>query len=734
MKRIALLIYLTTLTLASAFAVPAKPGIVTRTQSDGSIVTIELFGDESYHYTLANGIYTVVEDEVGDFCYATIKDNMLVSSGVKVRTNGTLSDREKDIALQSVGLRPIVSANSRLLQKRNSPERAIANRIQAQAASKVAPNEEALRIASWGGDVLGERRLLVILVEYTDIKFSISNPQDKFNNLLNQKGYSANGSNGSVADYFGDASNGKFSPKFDVVGPYTLPKNRAYYGANTKGEDSRPAYQTVDACDLAEQDGVDFSQYDGNNDGKIDLVFVVYAGHNEAEGGPAESVWPHNWDIYPGYNIMQNDYPTYDGKKLTTYSCSSELKDAAGVSMCNIGTFCHEFGHAIGLPDWYDTVNGACLGLSYASIMHAGNYLNDSRTPPTYNIIERWLMGWAFPKEITETGFYEISHISNDDAYIIWANDSKTECFLFESRVKAANYKWDKYLNAGEHSRSVEYEGGEGMLVYHLDWDSKGNVCASTDNRGNPIQTTAYNMWSNHEINTDISHECAKLFRAKPSALESASSGWFYPGSGNVKTLSYDTTPKFQNWDGEKMPFQLSNIAISGSKVTFSATVNEISFDARQYDAVVDWRASKANYNEWVVKCEDKATGEVVFEQTTTNKYVNIYPLRTSGKYHVTIYGKGVETPEFKLDLATQSNVIAPMSSFNMSSSYKSSDLIRLSVKNLECSMDDITWYIDGEVSEDAYISLPVGKHQVCAVITDTEGNNHYLYRQINVK
>ena len=390
MKRIALLIYLTTLTLASAFAVPAKPGIMTRTQSDGTIVTIELFGDEFNHYTLADGIYTVVEDEVGDFCYATIKDNMLVSSGVKVRSSNRLSAEEKSIASQSVGLRPIKGDNSLFSRQRHSPERAIANRIQEQTANKVAPNEEALRIATWGGDVLGERRLLVILVEYTDVKFSIDNPREKFDRLLNEKGYSENGSNGSVADYFGDASNGKFSPKFDVVGPYCLPNKRSYYGKNDgRGDDSRPAYQTVDACDLAEQDGVDFSQYDGNNDGKIDLVFVVYAGHNEAELGPAESVWPHNWDIYPGHNIMQDDYPTYDGKKLTTYSCSSELKDAAGVSMCNIGTFCHEFGHAIGLPDWYDTVNGACLGLSYASIMHAGNYLNDSRTPPTYNIIER---------------------------------------------------------------------------------------------------------------------------------------------------------------------------------------------------------------------------------------------------------------------------------------------------------------------------------------------------------
>ena len=39
----------------------------------------------------------------------------------------------------------------------------------------------------------------------------------------------------------------------------------------------------------------------------------------------------------------------------------------------------------------------------------------------------------------------------------------------------------------------------------------------------------------------------------------------------------------------------------------------------------------------------------------------------------------------------------------------------------------------DGKVSEDSYITLPAGKHQVCAVVTDTEGNTQYLYRNINV-
>lgn len=714
MKRIILLICLTASIVATALAIPARPGVMTCTQSDGTVVSFERFGDEFNHYTLVDGLYSVVEDADGDFCFATIKDNILVSSGVKVRPSNKLSSREKEIATQSIGLRQ-TTINPLFNREMHSPESAFANRVQAMDANRAALNEQALEIASWGGSVIGERKLLVILVEYTDVYFSLDNPREKFEKLLNDKDYSVNGSNGSVRDYFMDASNGKFTPHFDVAGPYRLPNSRAHYGANTGagGDDARPAQQTVDACNAADGD-VDFSKYDNDGDGKIDLLFIVYAGHNEAEGGPEDSVWPHNWDIYPGGNILQNTYPEYDGKQLTTYSCSSELQLNYGTMMCNIGTFCHEFGHALGLPDWYDTKGGAGFGLSYASIMNSGNYLNNSRTPPTYNIIERWLLGWAFPKEISDTGYYEISHISNDDAYIIWANDNKTECFLFEARTKGANYKWDKYLNSGDSE--YNFQGGEGMLIYHLDWD--GDV---------------YQRWVSHTINTVPTHECARLFRASPSATESSSKSWFFPGSRNIKSLSYDSSPRFQNWDQEKFPFYLDNISVLGDKVAFNVTVKEVVVDVRQYDALIDWRAAKNTASTWKVVCNTH-DGEVVYETTTKDKYINIYPLNANTSYIVHIYADNNTEPDFELGITTHNNVLSPMSALNMSGTYKADSYIRLGVKNLDCVMEDIVWYIDGQRSEETYLKLATGKHLVTAAITDTDGNTIYLYRYITVQ
>lgn len=692
-------------------AVPAKRGKMQHKQSDGTVVSIEVLGDEFSNRIVVDGLYTAIQHDNGDLYYATTKNGLLTSSGVMVRPTNQLSSQEKAVAQQSIGLEKMIE-NPLFSRQMHSPERAIERKLSSMQQS--APHEAALQIAGWGGEIKGQRNLLVILVEYADIKFTIENPQTEFNALLNQNGYSKDGATGCAADYFSDASSGQFTPTFDVVGPFCLSNNRKYYGGNNSyGDDQAPAIQAKEACDLADASGVDFSKYDADGDGDIDLVFIVYAGHNPAEGGPAEAIWPHQWDIYPGQNIVEKQYPNYDGKNFTVYACTSELKGRSGSNMSSIGTFCHEFSHAINLPDWYDTQNNVCFGMDYASIMHAGNYLNDSRTPPTYNILERWLVGWTLPKEINKAGLYEIEHVSKNDGYILWANESKTECFLFESRTKAAGFKWDKYLNEGD--RSFNFQGGEGMLVYHVDWDG-----------------SYLGKWRTHTINTDPNHQCATIFRSNPSATTENSKGWFFPGSRNVTTISYDGTPVFQNWNFEKLPYNFTDITIDGSKVIMNAQIKDLTIDARQYDAMINWQPSETKSDTWRVTFTNEATGEQR-ELTTTNKYVNLTPLNTDTHYSAQIYAGSESTPVYEVTFLTQGNVFSPRSALFLGASCSSKDIIRLSVKNLEFTPREIVWYIDGKIVEPC-VELKAGKYQVCAVITDTEGNTHHIYRYITVK
>ena len=712
MKRIALSIILTTFAFAAALAVPAKPGVMTHKQSDGTIVTYEIFGDEYNNYIVADGLYTVLRDASGDFCYAIAENGLLKNSGVKVRTSSRLSTEEKKIAQNSIGIRR-TAFNPYFNAADHSPEAAMA-RAAANIQNAAKKHEAALEIAEWGGKVEGKRNLLVLLVEYADVKFSIDDPSTKFNNLLNQTGYNENNATGSAKDYFTASSSGKFVPTFDVMGPYTLSNKRSYYGGNDgRGDDMRPAYQAEEACHLANGE-VDFSKYDYDSDGAIDLVFVLYAGHNPAEGGPDEAVWPHMWNIYPGYNIESLDYPVLDGKKFTKYACSSELRGRTGTNMVNIGTFCHEFGHALGLPDWYNVdYSSNNLGLSYVSVMNSGNYLNDGATPPTHNALERWLLGWTLPKELNATGSYELTHISNNDTYVMWANDKQSECFLFEAHPKAANYVWDKYLNDGDSALS--YAGGEGMLVYHIDWSGK-----------------YYDYWANHKINTEQNHECVKLFGADGTTPKQ-SKQWFFPGSRNVTSLVYGDLPSFKNWAGSPMPIELINITISGDRVFFEATSKEFEVSIRQYDALLDWTASPEESSKWTVTYTNKETEEMISVETT-NKYILLSPLHTSSHYHAMVFKAGDSEPLYEAEILTHSKALKPIPALNISSSYKKSDIIRLSVKNLESEPESIQWYVDRQPTDELILTLNSGKHHICAVVTDKDGNNSYLYRYITVK
>ena len=107
-------------------------------------------------------------------------------------------------------------------------------------------------------------RACVILVEFSDVKFSTPNPQQYFNRWLNEEGFSENSAPGSVRDYFINQSEGQFIPHFDVYGPVTMSYTRA------KNSSSSNAYKVIHDAAGAIDSYVDFADYDVNGDGYVD--------------------------------------------------------------------------------------------------------------------------------------------------------------------------------------------------------------------------------------------------------------------------------------------------------------------------------------------------------------------------------------------------------------------------------------------------------------------------------
>ena len=323
----------------------------------------------------------------------------------------------------------------------------------------------------------GKRKGLIVLANFTDKKFVTSNPQEVFNRIANEHGYSEGDFRGSVSDYFYDNSFGKFELDFDVIGPIELAHNMAYYGKDqgSTGDDIRPAEMIKEALESV-ADQVNFNDYDWDGDGEVDQVFVIYAGYNQAQGGPSNTIWPHMWTLEAGLGSSIE----LNGVTLNTYACSSELSGGYGNNIDGIGTICHEFSHCMGFPDLYDVAGGNCFGMGDWSLMCSGNYNGDSFCPAAYTSYERMVCGWLTPIELTEPvsikGMKGLTE--GGESYIIYSDNSRrTEYYLLENRQPVS---WDEALP------------GNGLLILHVDYKKE----AWTNNL---VNTTSYSYYNKHE-------------------------------------------------------------------------------------------------------------------------------------------------------------------------------------------------------------------------------------------
>lgn len=506
-------IFLLSILPTTITAVPATPYPVIKILPDGTEISILLRGDEFFSYELTTDGFLIRENNQGFYEYAMHNEQgQLLPTGVRVSPEGSRTAVELQL-ISNLESFPDLSAVN------------MERRIQRAAET------EATGVRQNSYPRTGSPKSIVILVNFKNLSFVTPDPKTAFTNLLNEEGYSANGGTGSARDYFTVASNGVSSPEFVVVGPYTLPNDRSYYGENdANGNDLRPRQMVIDACTAAFNDGVDFSIYDTDGDGIVDNVFIYYAGHNEAEGGPKESIWPHRWAL--------NTTLILNGKTIFGYACTSELRGSSGSNMCGIGTFAHEFGHVYGLVDYYPTNGASHHTLSYWNIMDAGAYLNQGRTPPTYSAYDRFYVGWITPTILKSPQDVSLADLKDSNkAYIITqtgnhnlngANPSPNEFFTLENRQRKG---WDAFLP------------NSGMLITRIVYNA----------------TT----WRNNTPNNNASAMGVDLIEADGIANVSTLAGDPFPGTQNITSF----TPRLMS--GTELNMPLTFIKQENGMITF---------------------------------------------------------------------------------------------------------------------------------------------------------------------
>lgn len=505
-------------------AVPATPHPITKTLPDGTELTVRLHGDEHGSFVTTTDGYLLVQDAAGFFNYAmTDAYGNVVSTDLRA-VDVDMRRAADNSLLKSIDREAVVGARISEIERARDVQRI--SRVEGPVTGIITPvddishHREACHPTT---PSLGKPRLLVILVEFADKEFTIQNPYDTFYDMLNKEGYSDYNCTGSVRDYFVASSNGKYAPDLDLYGPVKLPQTSAYYAGTGGTENTQILIR--DACNLID-DEVDFSIYDTDNDGVVDNVYLFYAGYSQADTNDKTCVWPHSTQVYGRV--------VHDGVALGNYTCSNELRGFSNY-IAGIGTFCHEFSHALGLPDLYEVAYTHQHTPGLWSIMDQGSYSNDARTPPLHSAYERWTLGWLTPDEIfaNKPGNALLRPAASEDGYydVKFVRTATTdEFFLLENRQQQG---WDRFLP------------GHGMLLWHIDFN-----------------TTA---WATNRVNQYSNHPRVDIVEASGDITHSSTSAAAFPGTTNVMAHT------IEDWKGRKPGVEIDGIYESeGGNVYFN--------------------------------------------------------------------------------------------------------------------------------------------------------------------
>ncbi|MFZ4412599.1 MAG: M6 family metalloprotease domain-containing protein [Bacteroidales bacterium] len=493
----------------------AYPYPIEFSQPDGSKISILLKGDEKIRWAETSDGYAILYNKTGTYEYAVLDSkNNMIPSGIQARNQ---KNRSKTDNIFLNNLPKYLHYSSEQIQMMKS-----AWSVYQSESENAFPTT-------------GSHNLICILIGFTDKAFTKT--QTDFNDLFNQINYTTGGATGSVKDYYLENSYNQFNLTVTVAGPYTASNNQAYYGANTGsgGTDIRPRELVAEAINLANPD-VNFANFDNDNNGSVDGVYVIYAGYGEEAGGGTNCIWAHAWGLATPL--------TLDGKIISRYSCSPELSGNSGSNITNIGVICHEFGHVLGAYDFYDidySTGGQYTGTGNWDLMASGSWNNNGKTPAHHNAYTKTITyNWASPTTLNSGTMITLDNaVENSNSFYRYNTNTSNEYFLIENRQQL---KFDTYIP------------GHGMIIYHVDGNyistvnginagsHQGMYPVCADATGNP--TTTYGI-----IN---------------------GTGCPFPGTGSKTSFTDLTTPNSKSWVGANTAKPLTNVTENNINKTVS--------------------------------------------------------------------------------------------------------------------------------------------------------------------
>ncbi|MCX5886310.1 MAG: M6 family metalloprotease domain-containing protein [Proteobacteria bacterium] len=549
-------------------AVPAAPIVHTLTQPDGSTFQARQWGDESLHgWETEDGYSIVFDDRLKCWTYAVHDIAGRLTSSAKIAGK---YPPPADIPRH---LRPTGEFSSMSHRKR-------------------VPQEVSPEFIS----SIGTTKIPVFLIKFSDTITIPTHTTDEFNSLLFGTG------NNTMNDYFKEVSYNAFSISGTVTGWYTASNTHDYYGQNNAltGFDMYPATLVTEAVAAADAAGFNFVPYDQDGDCYVDVVAIIHEGTGEEASPYSTDIWSHSWDLYSAYYI--SNFTDGNGVYTTKCPCSKggnimvndyiimpEILDNA---ISTIGVFAHEYGHALDLPDLYDT-DYTSSGIGYWSLMASGSWngvLRSGDRPAHMDAWCKYSLGWITPKLVSGTLTNEEIVQANTigDVYQLLNGSPSTgtgEYFLVENRQKVG---FDEGLP------------GPGLLIWHIDESQDSNedecypgklLCPLLHYHVALVQ--ADNLWQLEK------------------KLSNGDAGDPYPGTTNNTSFTATSLPNSNLYSGSPSNVSITSISDSGPTMTATLTAPVLASECSSWnDVIVNYNAYVAGTATWtdVITCYNQYT------------------------------------------------------------------------------------------------------------------------------
>lgn len=402
----------------AALAVPAYPGLITMSQPDGNEIQIKLNGDENLNWATTVDGYTLLRNDDNYWTFAQHgTDGRLVPSEIIYRNNSVDAEKKgikKGLVFKGEQVREVKQYQFNTLSSERSDLQ-----VEGTFPSK------------------GKNKLLMLMLNYSDTEPIYT--QEQFNDLMNKEGYS---SIGSFRDFYLENSYGQLDITTTVTRWVTLPYAKSYYGSERAIEMIQHGLNIL-------EDELDLSEFDNDGDGILDGLAVIHQGAGQEYTGAADDIWSHSSIVYG---------MSFDGIQVRRYTIEPELLGTTG-KMSTIGVICHEFGHNLGAPDFYDTdyssSGGDYSGTGLWDLMGSGAWNGTSGDrPANINMWQKIQLGWVEPTVLDST--QQIASMS--------AAHNNAVAYRFDTTVPGEYFIMENRQQEGAFDSALP---GHGLIIYH---------------------------------------------------------------------------------------------------------------------------------------------------------------------------------------------------------------------------------------------------------------------------